>query len=82
MVVPALWSSSADPPGAGPPPNGSGAGGRSALHIGGGGSRQTTHAPLRLPSTRNLPVLLEEPGHIPVTDALLPWIRWMDQAGL
>ncbi|MCS6839634.1 MAG: hypothetical protein NZ699_00640 [Roseiflexus sp.] len=54
----------------------------SALHVGGGGSRQTTHAPLRLTPARSLPVVPEEPGHIPVTDALLPWIRWMDQAGL
>lgn len=82
MVMSALWSSSAHPPGASPPPDGSGAGDPSALHVGGGGSRQTTHAPLRLTPARDLPVVFDEPGHIPVTDALLPWIRWMDQAGL
>ncbi|MBO9323193.1 MULTISPECIES: hypothetical protein [unclassified Roseiflexus] len=53
-----------------------------ALHVGGGGLRQTMPAPLRMNATPRLPVVHDEPGPIPVTDALLPWIRWMEQAGL
>ncbi|NWG19941.1 MAG: hypothetical protein HXY39_06390 [Chloroflexi bacterium] len=57
------------------------AGDTTAVHVGGSPSR-TTVAPFQRNGQKRPTAAPDEPGDVAITDTLLPWIRWMEQAGL